>query len=427
MAATRARERLILSGTFSPSYKPDEEVKVGAPVSERLLRSLAGPELLELLSEKRSGSAELTVSAPAPRPGLDHEFDPATIAVEVRFPAVGEGTALTAAPVETSAESEPVATGSPPLVELEPPPAAAARLSYSALAQYQRCGYRFFVERELGLGARGAAVAAAPRALIRDEGGAATDDAAAAAEGDELLAPAELGARTADASARALRFGFGNAVHRLLEWSARNRLTAPGAERVLRVLRAEGLPGEAAEVERATAMIERWLSSPLCEELRGPGVGLRPEQPFVLPLDGALIRGSIDLFAELPADEALVIDYKTDRLEGGAPESQLGRYEVQRAIYALAASEAGRRVRTAYCFLEAPEAPVQAAFGEAELTQARERVVALLAGIAGSRFEVTDRPHSSLCGDCPARERLCSHTIEAQMRDEPEPPIEPAR
>ncbi|MDP9187635.1 MAG: hypothetical protein M3O25_00110, partial [Actinomycetota bacterium] len=38
---------------------------------------------------------------------------------------------------------------------------------------------------------------------------------------------------------------------------------------------------------------------------------------------------------------------------------------------------------------------------------------------------VTDRPQRALCHDCPARARLCSHSIEAQMRDEPEPPIAP--
>ena len=41
------------------------------------------------------------------------------------------------------------------------------------------------------------------------------------------------------------------------------------------------------------------------------------------------------------------------------------------------------------------------------------------------RFDVTHNPHRALCLDCPARERLCSHATADQMREEPEPPVEP--
>jgi hypothetical protein len=52
-------------------------------------------------------------------------------------------------------------------------------------------------------------------------------------------------------------------------------------------------------------------------------------------------------------------------------------------------------------------------------------VETVLERLASGRFEVTDRPHKALCADCPARERLCSHSTAAQMRDDPDPPIEP--
>jgi hypothetical protein len=64
-------------------------------------------------------------------------------------------------------------------------------------------------------------------------------------------------------------------------------------------------------------------------------------------------------------------------------------------------------------------------FDEAELDVARSRIEALLERLAEGRFEVTDRPHRALCLDCPARERLCSHQQSAQLRDSPDPPIEP--
>ena len=45
------------------------------------------------------------------------------------------------------------ASGRPPLIELTDGGAAAARsLSYAALSDYRRCGYRFLVERVIGLG-----------------------------------------------------------------------------------------------------------------------------------------------------------------------------------------------------------------------------------------------------------------------------------
>jgi hypothetical protein len=66
-------------------------------------------------------------------------------------------------------------------------------------------------------------------------------------------------------------------------------------------------------------------------------------------------------------------------------------------------------------------------YREADLDRARDHVTDLLEGIAAGRFEVTRRPHRALCADCPARERLCSHDTAAQMREDPDPPIELAR
>jgi hypothetical protein len=65
-------------------------------------------------------------------------------------------------------------------------------------------------------------------------------------------------------------------------------------------------------------------------------------------------------------------------------------------------------------------------FSESDLESARGRIEDVLGRLAAGRFEVTDRPHRALCADCPARERLCSQKPEAQMRDDPEPPIEPS-
>ena len=61
------------------------------------------------------------------------------------------------------------------------------------------------------------------------------------------------------------------------------------------------------------------------------------------------------------ADRLLVVDYKSDRLGGGAPETIVAeRYGAQRTIYALAALKLGAAdVEVLHLFLEAPEEPVQ--------------------------------------------------------------------
>jgi ATP-dependent helicase/nuclease subunit A len=167
-----------------------------------------------------------------------------------------------------------------------------------------------------------------------------------------------------------------------------------------------------------------FLGSAMREEIGGATAS--PELPFVLSVGGTLIRGSIDLLVERADGSVLVVDYKTDRLEGRDPKEIVSRYSIQRDLYALAAAARGAPVETGYVFLEQPEAPARESFGEAELEAARGRVEAVLERLAAGRFEVTDRPHRALCADCPARERLCSHDAAAQMRDEPDPPIEPS-
>jgi ATP-dependent helicase/nuclease subunit A len=271
-------------------------------------------------------------------------------------------------------------------------------LSYSALSAFENCGYRFYVERVLGI----------------------AESDVVAVDGDEAASPEVR-----------RRFGPGLAVHSLLEWSARNRWREPPEERVVAALQEQGLDQEG--TEQVLALTRAFLGSPLREQLGDARV--RPELPFVLSVRGTLIRGSIDLLVEMRGRAAkrdpisdgavLVVDYKTDRLEDRDPAEIVSRYSIQRDLYALAAAARGAMVETAYVFLERPDEPVRESFDEAGLREARERVEGLLERLAAGRFDVTDRPHKALCSDCPARERLCSHGTAAQMRDHPDPPIQP--
>ena len=135
----------------------------------------------------------------------------------------------------------------------------------------------------------------------------------------------------------------------------------------------------------------------------------RPEIPFALPAAGAVVRGQIDLLARRPDGGALVVDYKTNRLEGADPaELMEARYSTQRDIYALAAAGSGAEsVDTAYVFLERPEEPERKAYDAAELAAARRRVEELAASARSGEFDAASDPSEELCSGCPGRARLC--------------------
>ena len=86
--------------------------------------------------------------------------------------------------------------------------------------------------------------------------------------------------------------GFGNAVHAALEWSAAADWKPPSDDRLSRLLETELVTGPG-ELERAREMIDGWLASSLLAELRGAET--RAEVPFALAIGQAIVRGQIDL------------------------------------------------------------------------------------------------------------------------------------
>ena len=404
VAATRAQRRVLLSGTVS-DRQLGGSTKLGTPVAARLAREWLGGEL--------DPDEPIELPAPDARLGLDAEFGPAPVRVQVSAPAPGAGAALlTAAAVAEDAPAIP--SGAPPLLDfVGTVPTAPGRLSYSALSDYKRCGYRFYVERVLGIRTRDPAPATAE---IAEERPGAGDPPT-----DELPGPPDVEVdEEATPAARARRYALGNAVHGLLEACASVRWMAPTEERIIEALRREGLAPSEAQLERATALVGNWLDSDLAGELKD--ARLIPEAPFVLALGPSLVRGSIDLLAERPDGSLLVIDYKTDRLGGADPAEQMGRYEIQRKLYAVAASlRADAAVRTTYCFLERPEAPQSADYGPVEIAALRNELEGLASELETGGFEVTSAPHRALCHDCPAAARLCSWDRDARRRRDPTP------
>ena len=106
------------------------------------------------------------------------------------------------------------------------------------------------------------------------------------------------------------------------------------------------------------------------------------------------MNGFVDVIATEPGGGRLIVDYKTDRLDGADPAEVLDRdYATQRIVYALAALRDGApRVDVAYCFLERPGEPVVRSFTAADAGALAEQVVSLARGVLDERYEVTERP-----------------------------------
>jgi ATP-dependent helicase/nuclease subunit A len=376
VAATRARERLILSGVAMP--QPGRGMQSGTAVIERILDGF---------EVDRERDSAIAVSAPQPRIGLEASFAPSQIAVRVSLPSPERAAELTVTRREPAPPTS-LGDGHAPLLERRPPAVPNRPLSYTAIAAYEECPYRFQMERVLDLGERG-------RHFNRIAAEATTGDA----EGP----PSPRN----EAAAR------GAAVHALLEWSQANEWREPPVDLARRHGRSAGLDPDAGIDDGLLAPIRAWLGSDLLHKrVRAAGVASRAEVPLLLGIAGATLRGSIDLLVERQGDPPLVIDYKTDRLDGSAPAEHAARYETQGAIYALAVAEARKAatVEVAYVFLERPEEPVLTLLDRETMERGREAIAATIERIAAGEFPVAAVEQRSwdLCRECPALGRLCS-------------------
>ena len=388
VAATRAERHLILSGAYKPGdLEPLEEPTGRETALRRLL-----PALRELGWDGEPGSIPLEPPAPV---GDRPRAERASLEITISAPSVERARELARQGVAADGAPPPLEAERPPIVPARRSPVPLGHLSYSALDAYKRCGYRFYVERVLGLRQ---AVAAAGGALAAESG--EPDEDLDERSADELHQPSPGD----DAGTRAR--GLGNAVHAVLEWSARNGWAQPHEALLTGLLHREGVDDDATR-DRAAALIAGWLGSDLCAQTRG--LRLRPEAPFVLPLGSTVLRGSIDLLAD-DAGEPHVIDFKTDRVDAGGVAELGERYAEQRAVYALAAAAVypeARSIKATHVFLERPTEPVVERFDADALALARRRLEALVERIRSGHFEVTREPFAALCLGCPAAARLC--------------------
>jgi ATP-dependent helicase/nuclease subunit A len=380
VAMTRARERLILSGGVDCERWP--EPRPGGPPLDWIARAMTGGHPAPVFAtgetvvdrrwEDRPARVRCVLSSPAT---LDTVLPQAALAPAGRPRAGAPGTALPEAPV--------VLPGAPAL-----PRPAPQRLSYSALGAYARCGYRFYLQRLLRL----PPVEPPPRPDAPDE--------------EPVLAAMTRG----------------SIVHRALETLDFARPRTPEPDETRELAAEFGVELTDDEVEDIRALVASFASSPLCARLAAARRSRR-EAPFAFALDpsggGPLVTGFLDAAAVEPDGGVLIVDYKSDRLEGAEPAAVVDRdYATQRIVYGLAALRDGApRVDVAYCFLERPGEPVTAAFTAADATALSERLAGLARGVMEGRYPVAEVPHRDLCGDCPGRAAMCSWPEEMTLRE----------
>ncbi len=274
----------------------------------------------------------------------------------------------------------------PPLGRPETPPALIGGLSYSALSDFKNCGYRFYVERVLGIAEPEGPAAWGRRGRWRDAGSTPPLRSRA---GGSRPARVERPERVAG-SGRGESGGGASRAGARRRWRIREGArVGPGLPRLRPSSRARGRQGER----------------------RGAVRALRR---------GTLVRGSIDLLVERTDGSVLVVDYKTDRLQGRDPMQAAERYRVQRDLYALAAAARGSPVETAYVFLEQPDNPVRETFDRSALDQARARIEDLLARLVRGQLRGDPSPPPGALPRLPGA-RAALQLRDRAMRDDRSP------
>jgi len=358
VAMTRAIDRLIVSGAIG-----ERGADAGTPMGWVLDR------------------LEVTGAEPAAEPDAPVEIERGGARLLVRLdryapaPSAAPAEAATVQQLELFAVSENgggalEAPELAPLAEVPAPPLhRVRRLSYSALSLFERCSYRYFAERVVGL---------------------RPADASGSVPGHEGLAATEIG----------------DAVHALLE---RVDLSAPAVPAdLVELVRARYPAATDEEVERIRAFVSSYCDSELGARIATlPGAAA--ELPFAFEHDGVLLHGRIDVLHR-DGSRALVLDYKTNSLaeaEGGPEEIVARDYGLQRLVYALACFRAGaEEVEVVYHFLERPDAVVTDCYWLEDVPALEAELSAAIARIQANDFRPT--PDEFVCADCPALDLVCA-------------------
>jgi CRISPR/Cas system-associated exonuclease Cas4 (RecB family) len=197
---------------------------------------------------------------------------------------------------------------------------------------------------------------------------------------------------------------IGDAVHRLLE---QVDLASPSPPETLEQLFRDWYPMVSqVELEHVARLVRAYCDSALAGRMASLA-GVRVERPFAFLLDGVLLNGRLDVLWH-SGSRALVLDYKTNWLEGREPAAIVeAEYRAQRIVYALACFRAGfDEVEVLYQFLESPEDVVSTAYTRADVEVLEHELGAAIARIREGDFRPTPSPHA--CAGCPALDRVCA-------------------
>ena len=358
VAMTRAKERLIVSGSIDREKAADASTPIGW-----VLGRLDADEELEAAGEApleiERNDARLVV-----RVDRHRESDWVTEEIEPEVVADAGQLALFA-----SLEEIPAALPAPRLPALvappEPPLHRTRRLSFTALSTFDQCSYKYYAIRVAGMAER-----------RPDRRG----------EGDGGLRATEIG----------------DAAHRLLE---QVDLAAPAVPDVDQVR--EWYPTVSdEEVERIRAFVASYCDSELAARIAQlPSVD--KERHFTFLQDGVLVHGYLDALY-LEGKRALVLDYKTNIIGDSSPEEIVEEgYRLQRLVYALACFRAGaEEVEVVYHFLERPDAVASTTFTLDQVAELEAELSAGIARIHAGDFRPT--PSEFACSSCPALDLVCA-------------------
>jgi ATP-dependent exoDNAse (exonuclease V) beta subunit len=365
VAMTRAIDRLVVSGSINTaSIDSERKALERTPIGWVLGRlecaaevAAAGEQPLEL---EREGARVLV--------RVDRGPAPAEQPVSELVPAVIDGATGQLALFAAGAEPKlpPLAPALAPIQALpEPPLHDVRRLSYSALALFERCSYRYYAERVAGMRpARAHGTVAGQTGLVATE--------------------------------------IGDAVHRLLELVDLAAPVMPDLEHV----RAWYPAVTDEELRRIAGFVDSYCGSELASRIAGLR-GARPERPFAFEHDGVLLHGRLDVL-HVEGANVLVLDYKTNSLAEGRPEEIVeADYRLQRLVYALACFRAGaEEVEVVYHFLERGDAVVSTTFARADAAELEAELSEAIGRIRAGEFRPT--PSEFTCAGCPALDVVCA-------------------
>lgn len=368
VAMTRAIDRLIVSGSIDSARKADERTPIGW-VLGRLDCAAELEAATEVPIELERDGARVLVRVdrtPTPEPAAQAPATSPAVPAIVEEEEEEEAGQLALFAVGSAPPLPPLAPPLAPIQALpEPPLHDVRRLSYSALALFERCSYRYYAERVAGM---------------------RPADTRGAVAGQSGLAATEVG----------------DAVHRLLELVDLRAPTAPDVEQV-RVWY-PGVTDE--ELARISAFVATYCDSELARRI-ATLTDAKPERPFAFEHDGVLLHGRLDVLHR-DGPRALVLDYKTNTLAEGTPEEIVeADYRLQRLVYALACFRAGaEEVEVVYHFLERSDAVVATTFTPADQPGLEAELSEAIARIRGGEF--VPAPSEFICAGCPALDVVCA-------------------